>query len=216
MSLNTSAEGGFQQRSIGESVPPSQVVSRTARATIDLQTGEVEAPRGPTWLKSGDLPLALLRLLFRAQSGGEGGDGLPMQGVLNQLYGDGASQDPVAGSRRLHTLIGRVRLWSRSQGLDFSIEVERGAISLSWDPSNLEILPERALELLPPSGQITTAEKLLRSAFEPGQWVGSADVARVLNVSIRTSNYRLKALCESGRLTADGKGPARRYRFNRE
>jgi hypothetical protein len=208
MSLNASFESGFRQRSIGESVPP---------AKIDLQTGEVETQRGPTWLKSGDLPLAMLRLLFRAhQRAGVGGDGLPMQEVLNELYGDGVRHDPVAGNRRLHTLIGRVRLWSRTQDLEFSIHVERGALSLVWDPSRLEILPERAMEVIQPSGQITTAEKILRSAFGPGQWVGSSDVARILNVSIRTSNYRLKALCESGRLTADGKGPSRRYRFNRE
>jgi|GEM_PF-5187986 len=212
MSLKVSFESSFQPRTHGEVVPGPHVI----RSRIDLQTGEVEAQRGPTWLKSGDLPLALLRLLFRARVGGESGDGLPAASVLGEIYGETALRDPATHQRRLHTLIGRVRLWARSQDLPLGIQVERGVFSLAWDESRLELLPERPIPEPGPSGQITTAEKILRSAFQVGQWVGSAEVARVLNVSIRTSNYRLKALCESGRLTADGKGPARRYRFNRE
>lgn len=222
MTMNARSEVGSPFEVLAESAPraeprlvaPLIPQSRSARAKIDLQTGEVESSRGPTWLKVGDLTLGLLRVLFRAGGGANGGDGLTLDELIHQLYGRESSQEAASAHRRIHTLIGRVRLWARTQDLDLNIQVNQGGVRLLWDHFRVEFLPERGLGTPQLSGQVTTTEKLLRTAFEPGQWVGSADVAQVLKVSIRTSNYRLKALCESGLLTASGKGPARRYRFN--
>ncbi len=187
----------------------SQEVSVRRHSWIDLQTGEVDSPRGGVWLKAGELSLRLLRILFKA-----GPEGVAMDSAVEALYGSSAGLLSHSGPRRLHTLVGRIRFWARASDLELAIRISKGRLFLVWDESSLKVLPERegAGESRP--GRLLAAEKALRQVFPAQQWMGSSDVARVLNVSPRTANYRLKALSELGRVRAEGSGPARRYLLN--
>jgi hypothetical protein len=175
---------------------------------LDLDTGKVSDHGVDRELRMSGLPLRALQVLasdFVAP--------VRERSLFEALY-PGESFTPLSSPMRIHAILGRIRLWASTHRLPLEIEARQRTFRLS---SRCGLIFRLRNPLLPRTEgvkvneDVLTADKALREVFGPRDPITSSDVQKVLNVSLRTSVYRLKGLCEAGRLRSSGRGRATRY-----
>ena len=126
----------------------------------------------------------------------------------------GEAFNPESSPMRVHAVLSRVRFWAAANSLPLVIDVRAKHFSIS--PETRMLFRVRNPVCAPVSHtafpvELRRTELALRTAFPDQTPFKSSDVQRVLNVSLRTSVTRIKALSDIGRLRSSGSGRARQY-----
>ncbi len=177
---------------------------------FDVTLGTCEGSRG--MLKPDDLPLKLLRTLvsdFYAPVS---------EFELHEKLYPGEHHRGLPSTHRIHRLLQRLRDWLKENRIAIEVETIKRTYRVSPESKirfrtlNPSQSPDSVATVSP---AIRHAEAILRKAFKAGDYFSSPQIMKILDVSLRTSIYRLNELTQLGILVVEGSGRARRYRFTK-